>query len=140
MKKIFAALFVTIMMAAGLVGATGSGASAAPDCPYTGCVRTSTHVGAPDKVKKGSRAEICMKVTSDGNGRPQGQATVRVVRGNGGYKFIDSKSYDGQKTCFRTTKLKKTGKYVVKAIFDREPGSSYKDSDNRTTFKVTKRG
>jgi hypothetical protein len=116
MKKIIDGLFAAIMMAAGLVAFSGSAAQAA--CPeYTGCSVT---------------------VTTEGNGRPPGRVTVTVVRGKGGYEFTDSKKYNDRTECFKTTKLNKKGNYVVKARFDRKPGSAFKDSDNRDEFKVTR--
>ena len=53
MRKILGALVVAVMMAASLVAFSGSPAQAA--CPYTGCIRTSTHATAPAKVHKGDR-------------------------------------------------------------------------------------
>ena len=77
---------------------------------------------------------------NNSNATPKGQVTVKVRRSAGGYKFTDSPNYRGGKVCFTTTKLDKRGKYIVYAVFDRKPGSKFKDSDNRTTFNVTRRG
>ena len=133
MRRTFAALIAMIMMAAGLVAVSGSTATAA--CPYTGCVRTNTKVNADD-VKRHRKATIVVKVTTSSNKQPKGQVTVRVKRRHGGYFFVDSTRYRGGKVYFRTDKLHKRGKYIVKAVYDRKPGSPYQDSDNRTTFRV----
>ncbi|GAA1145516.1 hypothetical protein [Nocardioides aquiterrae] len=138
MKRMIIGLAATTLMGGGLVAVSAETAHAA--CPYTGCVDTFTRVSAPDTVKKGRTAKICVKVTTGGNGKPKGRVTVRVTRGVGGYHFVDSKPYDGGRECFRTTKLTKVGKYVVKANFDRKAGSGFKDSDQRTDFRVTRRG
>ncbi|ABL83722.1 MULTISPECIES: hypothetical protein [unclassified Nocardioides] len=134
MKKMMVSLFSAALMGAGLVGVGAAPAQAA--CPYTGCVETFTHVNAPDTVVRGDRARICVKVTTGGNGRPKGRVTVLVHKSVGDYHFTDSKRYDGGRECFTTTKLNKRGKYVVKANFDRKAGSGFKDSDQRTVFRV----
>ncbi len=133
MQRMFAGLIVMLMMAAGLVGVSGSSANAA--CPYTGCIRTNTRVNADD-VEQHRRATIVVRVTTSSNRQPRGQVTVRVKRRHGGYFFLDSTIYRGGKVYVRTDRLHKPGKYIVKAIFDRKPGSPYRDSDNRTTFRV----
>ena len=136
MKKIVAGVFASSMLAAGLVG--GSTGSAVAAEPYPGSVKTFTQVSAPDELDRGDRARICVKVTSNGNGRPEGKVTIRVIRSKGGFKFVDLEKYDGGKVCFRTPKLKMRGNYIVKAIFDRKAGSVWKDSDNRTEFRVVR--
>ena len=133
MKKLFAGIIATFLMGAGLVGISGEAAQAA--CPYTGCVRTYTHVNASDTVR-GGHSRICVRVTTASGQEPKGQITIRVTKSVGSYRFIDSKRYNGPRTCFTTPRLRKPGKYVVGAFFDRKPGSPFKDSDNRTTFRV----
>ena len=137
MKKLLGALVAAVMMAAGLVTFAMSPANAA--CPYSGCVPTYTHINAPSPVEKGSRNRICVRVTTDGNGTPKGQVSINVVRSNGGFRFVDSKEYTGDRECFRTPVLEKIGKYVVEAKFDRKPGSRWQDSDNRESFRVVRR-
>lgn len=136
MKKIISGLFVAVLLGAGLVAVSGGSAVAAP---YPGTVYTGTHIGAPNHVRKGHRAKICTKVTTDGNGRPQGHVTLKVIRARGGFRYVDTKSYNGERQCFRTPRLKLRGQYTVKVAFDRKPGSVYKDSDNRTSMKVIRR-
>lgn len=138
MQKIFSAIIVAVMMAAGLVVASGSPATAAPDCPYGGCFQTYTRIITPTGLRRGERGVIRVRVTSAGNGAPQGQVSITVRRRTGGYYFRDSKNYDGGRVRFRTTRLPR-GKFIVRAAFDRQPGSAWKDSDNVNTFRVRRR-
>lgn len=135
MKKLLGVLITAIMMASGLVAFTMSSANAA--CPYSGCISTSTSINAPDSVKKDRRAKICVKVRADsGNARPKGKVTLRVDRAKGGYEWSDVRKYNDNRECFKTSRLKRKGNYVVKAVFDKKPGSRWKDSDNRAEFRV----
>lgn len=138
MKKMISALFAAVMMAGGLVAFAASPASAA--CPYGGCIATSTFIDAPEEVEKGDTAKICVRVGTDGNGTAKGTVTVTVVRGKGDFKFTDSKKYNDRRECFTTPKLTMKGNYVIKARFDKKPGSRWKDSDNRDEFQVVGRG
>lgn len=136
MKRLIIGLAATTLMSGGLAAVSAEAANAA--CPYTGCVETYTKVSAPDTVPQGQRARICVKVTTGGSGRPKGRVTILVQKSVGYYHFTDSSPYDGGRECFTTTRLNKLGKYVVKANFDRKAGSGFKDSDQRTTFRVVR--
>jgi hypothetical protein len=136
MKRTIVGITAATLMSGGMVAASAGTAQA--DCPYTGCVPTYTNVFAPDTVAKGNKATICVAVSTGGDGRPKGRVSIRVERSTGGYKFVDSKPYNDNRECFTTTKLKKLGKYVVRATFDRKPGSGFRDSDNATDFRVTR--
>lgn len=137
MKKMLTGLFVAIMMVSGLVAFSSTSATAA--CPYTGCVKTFTKIDAPKKVKRFDSARIGVKVTTNGNGVPVGRVTLVVERSKGGFKFVDTKKYDGGKVFFRTPDLNRLGKYDVTAKFDGKAGSAYKDSADRDKFKVVRR-
>ena len=137
MKRLIIGATTAVLMGGGMVAVSAETASAA--CPYTGCRETFTNIFAPEEVKRGNPARICVAVNTDGNGRPKGQVSIRVERSKGGYKFVDSKPYNDNRECFTTGDLNKLGKYVVRATFDRKPGSSFKDSDNNTAFRVTRR-
>lgn len=136
MTKLFSALIAAVMMAAGLVAFAASPASA--DCPYSGCVPTSTFIKAPKEVDKGDRAKICIHVGTDGNGQPKGTVSITVVRSKGDFRFVDSKTYNDWNECFKTPELRLRGNYVIKARFDKKPGSRWKDSDNRDEFQVVR--
>lgn len=133
MQKILSAIIVAVMMAAGLVVASGSPAAAA--CPYGGCYKTSTRIDTPEGVRRGQRAVIKVKVITAGNAVPKGQVTITVRRRDGRYFFRDSKRYTGGWVRFRTSRVPR-GKFVVRAAFDRRPGSVWRDSDNVATFRV----
>jgi hypothetical protein len=135
MKRLFIGLITAALMSVGLVGVSSATANAAT-CPYTGCVKTHTNVHAPKTVKQNRKAQICVRVTTNGNGAPKGHVGLRVTRKTGGYRLVDAKPYNGR-TCFKTTPLKKTGKYIVRATF--EGKGAYRDSDDLTAFRVVKR-
>jgi len=137
MTKIYSTLIAAVMMAAGLV-AFGTGPANAA-CPYSGCVPTKTAIEAPGKVVSGSRAKICVRVSTDGNGQPKGTVSVKVARNNGGFSFSDAKKYDSSKACFTTPKLKKKGKYSIAAHFVKKPGSRWKNSSDSDNFRVVRR-
>ena len=68
----------------------------------------------------------------------EGDVTVRVMRKNGGYSFVDSADYSGGKVWFRTTDLPIKGVYVVKARYDKKAGSRWKNSRNEVEFRVVR--
>ena len=137
MKKFLGVVIAAVMLAGGLVTFAMSPASAA--CPYSGCVPTYTFIDNPNKVKRGQKAKICVRVGSDGNGRPVGSVSIRVVRSTGGFRYLDNKKYNDWKECFTTPKLKKRGKYVIRARFDRNPNSRWQDSGTVSNFRVVRR-
>jgi hypothetical protein len=137
MKQTIIALAAATLVSGGLVGVSAESAQAT--CPYTGCVRTYTKVvHVPSgPVAKGHRAKLCVTVTTGGNGHPKGRVNINVRRQSGKAVLLDSKTYNGR-TCFKTGKLNKTGKYIVRAKFDAAANSPFTDSDNTTTFRVKK--
>lgn len=138
MKKLFAVMCAAVLMTAGLATFAMSPASAA--CPYSGCIDTATRINAPEEVERGDRARICLRITSEGNARPRGTVVLTVVRSKGEFKFTDAKVYNEDRECFRTPRLTKRGNYVIKARFERKPGSRWQDSDNADEFRVVRRG
>jgi hypothetical protein len=138
MKKIFAGLFTAILLAAGLVAFSGS-AQAAPECPYSGCVHTGTKADSPGQVKQGHRADFCVRVTTDGNGRPRGTVEVTVKRESGGFKWSNGRGYNDAKECFTTPKLTQRGAYTIHAQFVGKDGSGFRNSNDDANFKVVKR-
>lgn len=136
MQKFFAALAAALVMAAGLSVVTTTGAQAA--CPYSNCIDTSTKfTKVPNRVKRNQRATVCLKVTTAGNGTPKGKLNVKVSHARSGKRvYSDSKKYTGGKKCFKTSRLRNTGKHVVTADFKRKAGSAWRNSSSRATFKV----
>lgn len=137
MKRLIIGLISALLMTAGLVGVSSTSASAV--CPYTGCVKTATKVTVPNSpVKKGKKAKVCVSVKTDGNGNPRGRVGIIVKRTNGGYSFLNNKPYSGGKVCFKTTKIKKTGRYVVRATFSPGASTPFGASKNSTVFRVVR--
>ena len=137
MRKFLGALVVAVMMAASLVAFSGSPAQAA--CPYTGCIRTSTHATAPAKVHKGDRARVKVRVTARGNAHPKGRVMIKITRRGGGYSFVDVAPYSGGTLTFKSGHLKKKGKYIVTVFFKKNPGSRWLSSSDGTSFRVKRR-
>lgn len=139
MKKFLASVVAALLMAAGFTAVTVTSAQAA--CPYSNCIDTKTKfTKLPKKVKRNKRATICLEVATAGNGTPKGTLKVRVTHARSGKRFLnDSKKYTGSEKCFKTAKLRKKGKHVVNADFKRKPGSAWRNSSNRATFKVRRR-
>lgn len=138
MKQLFAGLITVLMMAAGLVTLSAATASAA--CPYTGCVQTSTRISAPNRVVKNRKARICARVGTAGNGRPRGRVSVSLVRAGGGYRWSNDRATGGRyRVCFSTPRLRKLGRYVVRARYDARADSAYRDSRDRDSLRVVRR-
>lgn len=138
MKKLISALFAAVLMAAGMVVATGGTASA--DCSptqYAGCVATKTKVSGPGVVVQGSKASVCATVKAKGsNATPKGKVTFKVTRNAGGYFFKKSKSYNGSEVCVKTSKLAKKGGYSVDVNFKAPNSSVFLNSAGGTGFDV----
>jgi hypothetical protein len=139
MKKLISVLFATVLMAAGLVVATGSSASAnCTPSQYSGCVTTKTKVSAPNSVDKGSKATVCAKVKAvNSNATPTGTVVFTVTRNKGNYFFKKSVSYSGAKVCVSTSKLKKKGGYSVSAKYKSPDGSVFLNSEGSDGFDVS---
>jgi hypothetical protein len=134
MKRLITGMAAATLMAGGLLGVSAESANA--ECPYTGCVPTSTTVTVPNApVAQGGKAKICVKVSTSGSGKAKGRVGVVVKKRSGGSVFTDSKRYDGR-TCFTTGNLDKPGRYLVRASFQAAASSAFGDSDNATAFNV----
>ncbi|GAB3248584.1 hypothetical protein [Nocardioides dilutus] len=139
MKKLIAALFAAVLMAAGLVVATGSTASAnCTPTQYSGCVSTVTKVTTPGVVPQGKKAKVCATVNARGtNATPVGRVVFKVKRNLGGYFFKSSKDLNANgKACIKTGSLGKTGGYSVVAKYKSPKGSIFINSRNGGGFDV----
>jgi Tol biopolymer transport system component len=137
MKKLVLGLLATFLVAGGLVGFSGAAAQAGP---YTGTVKTSTICKAGN-VRVGQTNVVRVRVDpAAGNAEPRGKVTIRITRKLGGYRFVDTKNYNGRTIAFRSSRLTKKGKYTVTCKFDRRANSVWRDSNNVDTFFVTRRG
>ena len=139
MKKLIAALFAAVLMAAGLVVATGSTASANcdPSTQYGGCTRTVTKAQVPDVAAQGERARICARVNAvNSNAKPEGRVIFKINRKGGGYFEKQAVAYEGGKTCITTRVLNRKGKYLVVAKFQSDAGSTFTNSRGENDFRV----
>lgn len=139
MKKLIAAVFAAVLMAAGLVVATGSTASAnCTPSQYSGCVSTVTKVSTPGAVPQGKKAKICATVNArNSNATPVGRVVFKVKRNLGGYFFKASKDLNANGTaCVKTGKLGKLGGYAVTAKYKSPAGSIFINSRNGGSFDV----
>ena len=135
MKRLMVGLFSALLVTVGLVGVSQVSANAT--CPYTGCVTTHTRVWVPNApVKKGHKAKVCVKVTTDGNGAPKGRVTATVQRGSDGRMWSRTKQYPGHKVCFHTYPLKHKGTYSARGIYAPYSSSVFASSRDETTFEV----
>lgn len=138
MKKLISGLFAAVLMAAGLVVATGSTASAnCTPSQYSGCVRTVTDVTTPGIVPKGSKAKVCATVKAKGsNATPVGTVVFKVKRNTGRYFFKTTKNLRDGKACVKTGRLKRTGGYGVTAKYKSPAGSIFINSRGGGSFDV----
>lgn len=133
MKKLIASLIAGFMLTAGLVVA----ASSAPvhAAPYPPTVVTKVVLKAPGTIKKGKWVTATVKVVA-GSASPKGTVRVQIKRLEGGYNTIVTKSYNGSPKSFKSSKLTKTGKYMIIVRFTPKSGSVFKKSGNAKFFKV----
>ena len=133
MKRLIIGLISALLMTVGLVGASQVPASA---CPYTGCVSTNTRVTVPNApVKKGTRAKVCVRVTTPGSGVPKGRVTA-TVKGTNGWMWSATKKYRGGQVCFTSRKIKRVGTYSARGIFSPFSSSPFGSSRGSTSFQV----
>jgi hypothetical protein len=139
MKKLIVGLLASFMVAAGLVAFSSTPATAA--CPYTACIKTTTKVSVPAKIKVRRNATVSFRVAParSGNAAVRGSVTVTVKRDGGGFSKVIRTSYTGGTKRVRTPRLTKTGRYGVRVVFTPARNSIYKASVGRDTFRVVKR-
>jgi hypothetical protein len=138
MKKLIAAVFAAVLMAAGLVAATGSTASA--NCnpsTYSGCIATVTKAKVQDSVKQGNTVRVCGKVKAVGSTvKPNGKL-VFIVKSTNGFFQKESAAYPGgPKVCTETRALKKKGGYTLTVKYKSPSGSVFRNSTGTNTFDV----
>jgi hypothetical protein len=132
MKKLIAALFAAVLMAAGLVVATTS--TAAADCAptqYSGCVRTITKVSSPAVIPLGSKAKLCATVRAkNSNATPVGTVVFKIKRNVPGAGDFHKKRKNLRNgvACVKTKKLRRVGGYNVVAKYKSPRGSIFINS------------
>ena len=133
MKRLIIGLISAVLMAGGLVGVSESAHAV---CPYTGCVSTNTRVTVPNApVKKGTRAKVCVRVTTPGSGVPKGRVTA-TVKGTNGWMWSATKKYRGGQICFTSRKIKRAGEYSARGIFSPFSSSPFGSSRGSKSFRV----
>ena len=141
MKKLIAALFAAVLVAAGLMVATASSASAnCTPTQYSGCVRTVTKVTTPGVVPKGQKAKVCANVNAKGsNATPVGRVVFKVKRNAGGFFFKTKKDLNrNARACVKTPKLNRVGGYTVIGKYKSPRGSIFINSRNGGGFDVVR--
>ena len=133
MKKLLAGLFAAALMALGLVGTTGGPAHAV--CPYSGCIRTSTHVtSGPTSIGKGDAPKYHIKVSAaSGTGAPSGRVIITCTR-PGFRAKVGTALLDGGKSTVSMPKFKAKGTWSCTAAYVRH--YPFKRSVTRFTLKV----
>lgn len=137
MKKLVVAVASSLLLAVGLVGTPGSTALAR-DCPYTGCLNTTTHVDGPRAVPRHAKARMKVRVRS-GNAVPRGAIKLVVKRNNGGFRHERMVPYRGGSVIIRTPKLDRKGRYTVVAVYKPGPRQPFKSSRDSSTLWVRSR-
>ncbi len=87
MRKILVSAIAAATMSFGLVGLDMPSASAI-ECPYSGCIGTTTRMIAPDRIERGTTPFVRVKTTpNSGNPTVRGMHTIKCVARNGRAKF-----------------------------------------------------
>lgn len=134
MKKLIAAIFAAVLMAAGLVTVSGGAATAA--CPYTGCVATDSDVSGPNILKRGNKPRLTITVDTNGNADPRGTVRLIIKRDNGGFFFTRNVYYSGETKTIIGPDLNKLGRHTVTIRFIPRDGSPYKRSSDSKIIRV----
>ena len=136
MKKLLSGMIAAFLMAAGLVAFSGQSAHAAcVSGSYVPCVATTVKPTAPKMVKAGKPAKVKVAVSTRGNVKASGSATV-AVKGPGFSKTVKVKIVNGKVVTADLGKLVKPGKYKVTITFKGNDG--YRDSKSTVTITVKK--
>lgn len=128
MKKLIVGMVATVMVAAGLVAASGTSASAAP---YPGTVQTRTSaVGLGPFTGK---AKVYVRVISD-SGKPKGTVNLTFVNRKSGASTSFNRDYGGSAKTY-TFDVNK-GRYSVLVTFVPPDDSKWKPSTAKTKVRV----
>ncbi|WP_139977444.1 Ig-like domain repeat protein [Nocardioides litoris] len=142
MKRLVLGLLATLLVAAGLVSASSTPASAA--CPYTNCIQTSLNSEGPRVIRQGKKATIKVGVRAAGNVYPTGTVRFTVYKkGQRGSIFQRTKNVSPaeryvSRTRFTTPRLS-PGTYTIRMRYTPTAGSVFKVSTNKRTLTVRRR-
>lgn len=138
MKKIFAGLFVAILLATGLVAFSSVASNAGGTDPYPGSVPTNCDGEALNSPRVGNPATVRFRAGSGGNGAPKGVVTFSYERKKNGV-IVDefSRQYDGpQWEKYAFTGIPK-GNYTVNVHFNTKPADSvYKNCNTSFSQEI----
>lgn len=136
LKKIVLAVLSTVLVAGGLVPLASATASAAE--PYTGTIVTLCDASGQHRIESGRSARSSLYVKPAGNGKPKGAVLVQYIF-KSTKKVIKTKnvSYSGRRVTFRSPKLTKRGRYVVRLTF--KPGASSVFKGCKDSYSLTVR-
>lgn len=141
MNKTITGLLVAMLMALGLVGLSGTSASAA--CGYGGCASTDTELNGPRVIRVHHIAQFDASVDTVGSGRasatPRGKFVFHVNGRTGPGKNLRYISRarvrpDGNFT-FSTPELKR-GRYDVRLYYVKKQGSPFRSSSDHVGLRV----
>lgn len=144
MKKLIAALFAAVLMAAGLVTFTSGTATAA--CPYTGCIASDSEVTGTTALKSGNNPRFTISVERAGNTKaaanndPKGTVRLVIKRKGGGFSATRNVYYGGSAKTIVGPKLFKLGTYTATIRFIPAANSRYSGSVDTKVIKVKPRG
>lgn len=145
MKKIIAGLFVTILLATGLVAfstsASTAGGVAGARAPYPGSIDTNCEADALNSPRAGRPAKVRFRAGSDGNGAPHGVVTFKYKkRSNGNTVRTFTEQYQGPEWQRYAFSGIPKGSYHVDVHFNTKPADSvYKNCDTGFNQKVRPR-
>ena len=130
MKKLIVGLVAAVMLAAGLVSASGTTASAAA---YPGsCATTTSAIGlGPYKGK----AKVFVRVLSNRCGKPKGKIDFTFVNKGNGNSLHFRRDYSGGERTY-TFKSLNRGRYSALVTYLPPTGSMFKPSTNKTKVTV----
>jgi hypothetical protein len=135
MKKLLSGLIAAFLLSAGFVAISAETAQAScPRSQYTPCPASSAgKSSAPKTVKVGKKAKVVVRITTAGNVKPRGSASV-TFKGPGVNK-TSKVSYNGKPVTVTSPVLKKKGTVKVTISFK---GTNVRDSKKTLTIKVKK--
>lgn len=140
MGRFLAGLAAILAFVVGFDAQTASAAAACEDieCPYTGCVSTSTSIKAPDRIRRGNAATVKVRVTpTSGNATVTGSIRVRFEhRRTGRTKSVRADYRGNDYEAVRGPSLGRLGRWNVTARFCSD--FRFPSSSDSTTLRVVR--
>ncbi len=134
MKKMIAALFAAVLMAAGLVTVSSSAALA---CGCTDAsVKTDSEITGTTAVKAGNNPRFTITVEGANNRNPKGTVRLVIKRKGGGYFKARNVYYGGATKTIIGPKLTKLGTYTATIRFVPKANSNFAGSRDVKALKV----